>query len=290
MKISQIKYFIAVCKYSSTSKASQEMHVSQPSISNAIKELESEYGIDLFYRVNNRLILTSAGEQLRKDAEEILKKIEEADNHMKLLSNEKNVIRIGLPSVIGVSIFPPLMAKYKSQTPDAEYRLIEFDNLESLTLIDNGQLDLVFTTINDIDKQNLSFYILNSSPLYLWTNKNHILAQHNSVSIKDIGPEPLILLKEQTYQYKAVIEMFEKNGCTPNILHSSSNLSMIRNFISSALTSSIMVDSIIKRDRNIVAIPIQESYTIDIGLVWKRTSHLRKSVRDFINYIKNSNY
>lgn len=61
MNITQLRYFQAVCKFGSTVKAAENLFISQPSVSNAIKKLEEEYNLQLFIRDNNRLILTEDG-------------------------------------------------------------------------------------------------------------------------------------------------------------------------------------------------------------------------------------
>ena len=61
MSITQLQYFRAVCKFGSTVKAAEAMYVSQPSISSAINKLEEEFGITLFTRQNNRLVLGQSG-------------------------------------------------------------------------------------------------------------------------------------------------------------------------------------------------------------------------------------
>ena len=62
MKISQLRYFMTVCRYNNITKAAEELYVSQPAISSSIKDLETEFGVKLFYRQNNKLLLTDEGE------------------------------------------------------------------------------------------------------------------------------------------------------------------------------------------------------------------------------------
>ena len=61
MKLYQIRYFSAVCRCGYVTKAAEELHVSQPSVSNAVRDLEDEFGVNLFHRINNRLTPTKEG-------------------------------------------------------------------------------------------------------------------------------------------------------------------------------------------------------------------------------------
>ena len=72
MKLTQLEYFCVAARYHNITKASKELFVTQPSVSNAIKALEEEFGVNLFYRNNNKLTLTPEGEIFYKQAEELL--------------------------------------------------------------------------------------------------------------------------------------------------------------------------------------------------------------------------
>lgn len=72
MKLTQLEYFCVAARYHNITKAARELFVTQPSISNAIKALEEEFGVNLFFRNNNKLTLTPEGEIFYKSAEELL--------------------------------------------------------------------------------------------------------------------------------------------------------------------------------------------------------------------------
>lgn len=72
MKLTQLEYFCVAARYHNITKTAKELFVTQPSVSNAIKSLEEEFGVNLFYRHNNKLTLTPEGEKFYKSAEELL--------------------------------------------------------------------------------------------------------------------------------------------------------------------------------------------------------------------------
>ena len=71
MKLTQLEYFCVAARYHNITRASKELFVTQPSVSNAIKALEEEFGVNLFYRNNNKLTLTPEGEKFYQNAEEL---------------------------------------------------------------------------------------------------------------------------------------------------------------------------------------------------------------------------
>ena len=77
MKIIQLEYFSAVCRYHSITQAAQKLYVTQPAISNAIRELEKEFSISLFSRTKNHMVLTKEGEEFYQKASVLLNNIHE---------------------------------------------------------------------------------------------------------------------------------------------------------------------------------------------------------------------
>ena len=97
MTLNQLKYFCTACRTRSITKASEELFVTQPTISIAIKDLEAEFNIILFARNGNHLELTSAGETFYEKAKDLLKHSTEMQNEFLKLGNRVPVLKIGIP-------------------------------------------------------------------------------------------------------------------------------------------------------------------------------------------------
>ena len=80
MNLTKLKYFHAICTFHSFSEAAEYLHISQPSLSNAIKELENEYGVSLFSRHYRGVSLTSEGQVLYNLSKDVLNRTEQAEN------------------------------------------------------------------------------------------------------------------------------------------------------------------------------------------------------------------
>ncbi len=79
MKLTQLHYFVTVCRYGSIARAVDVLHISQPSISAVIRELEYEFGVNLFIREGKTLVLTHEGQILFEQAEDLLKHAEKIE-------------------------------------------------------------------------------------------------------------------------------------------------------------------------------------------------------------------
>ena len=87
MKLTQLEYFCVAARYHNITKAAKELFVTQPSISNAIRALEEEFGVNLFFRNNNKLTLTPEGELFYKSAEELLAHADSVESEFHELRN-----------------------------------------------------------------------------------------------------------------------------------------------------------------------------------------------------------
>ena len=110
MKLTQLKYFLAVCKCGSFSGASKVLFVSQPAISQAIRDLEREYNIVLFSRNNNHLELTDDGKWLQQKADNLLRQAEDLRNDLIARAENRLAVKIGVAPMIGNMLLYPRIA------------------------------------------------------------------------------------------------------------------------------------------------------------------------------------
>lgn len=101
MKLIQLKYFMSACKCGNFSEAAKNMFVSQPAISQAIRDLEREYSVRLFDRNNNRLFITEDGKWLYDKAELLLQIADEISAELHARSQNKSYVKIGLAPMAG---------------------------------------------------------------------------------------------------------------------------------------------------------------------------------------------
>ena len=109
LRLNQLRYFCEVCDAGSVTRAANNLHITQPSISAAIKTLESTYALALFYREKNRLILTKEGEFLYERAKVLLEQTDDLDAKLRGLGMQRHPIRIGVSPMISTFLFLPIL-------------------------------------------------------------------------------------------------------------------------------------------------------------------------------------
>ncbi len=144
MNFRHLKIFLAVCEAGNMTHAAKTLYMAQPSVSQAIAEVEKYYGVRLFERLNHRLYLTDAGERLRTYAQHILNLSEQARKELSNLS-QGGSIHIGASLTIGAYLLPDLVSTFRQHHPDIEV-FTQVDNtalIEKLILADQLDLGLV---------------------------------------------------------------------------------------------------------------------------------------------------
>jgi DNA-binding transcriptional LysR family regulator len=136
-------------------RAAQELYLRQPTVSQAIAELEAEYGVKLFERLNHRLYLTASGERLQEYARHILNLTEQAKKELN--SQQGGTLRVGASLTTGTYLLPAAIRAFKKEMPEVEiYTHVDNTNvIEKMILDDDIDLGLVegpVTSSNIIEK------------------------------------------------------------------------------------------------------------------------------------------
>ena len=160
MNIRHLQIFISVCDHDNNiTQAAKALFMSQPSVSQAIRELESYYGVQLFDRMSRRLYLTAAGEEFREYALRLTGLYDDMERRFKNWDGS-GAIRIGASMTIGASMMPSLISAYREMHPDTQVRVtIQPSRILQQKLITNElDLALVETQIHSSVLQEKMFH------------------------------------------------------------------------------------------------------------------------------------
>ncbi|MGL5239016.1 MAG: LysR family transcriptional regulator, partial [Plesiomonas shigelloides] len=126
MNLRELRYFIEVVKNNGFGRATETLHVTQPAISRAIKQLEDELGGELLIRESRGVRLTERGRILLRYAENILQQENNLHIEMNDTSEEiTGVLKVGLPPIIGAVYFPEILFTFRKRCPKVELEIVE---------------------------------------------------------------------------------------------------------------------------------------------------------------------
>lgn len=285
MTLDQLRYFQAVCKFNSVSRASEYLNISQPSVSNAISKLENEFGTMLFTRQNKRLTLTKEGATLLELANDLLLHTDHAMQTMKELSDNK-VLNLGIPPMLGSFLLPILYGEFFKDNPNFKINIIEDDRTGLIRMLEDHRINMAFLPHDGtIDTQ------LKSQPLIEFDNvccvsQDHRLSQKKTLTIEDLKDEPLVLFKNSFFQTERILKRFKQQGYSPNILLHTAQVTTMQNMAASGLATGFIFEFLLKSRSDLVGIPLEPPMRTQVSLVWKQGEHLSNNMNHLIQFIK----
>ena len=285
MNITHLKYFNEVCKWQSISKAALALHISQPTISIAIKELEKETGLNLFIRIGKRLLLTDDGQLVWQKIIPILSSFENLDKEIKDLSQNKNHIRLAVPPQIGVFILPLLFTEFKELHPDINLEIIETGGIDALSMLEADDLDISLTNYDNKFSNNLTYHKLCYNEICFCTSKKNHSKIGDSITLKNASDCELVLLNGNFFINRVIQNEFAKENLFPNVLLYSSQLHTIKNLVSNGIANTFLMKHAILPNDDIATIPLNPRCYINSGVVTKKGKNLHKNELILLNFI-----
>lgn len=286
MKLHQLQYYCAACRNENITKTASELHVSQPSISMAIRELENEFGVMLLQRNNKGFVVTQEGKYFYERAMSLLEQANELNQMMCDMGNQRKRINLGIPPMIGTFLFPKMYKEFKKYYPEIMLNSREGGSRMLIEMLDDSALDFAILPINQLPEDSYNILRLTETQTVFCVSKNHSLAEHKTVSIEQIKDEPLIMFNDGFYQNQVIKERFEREGYRPNILHYSSQFYTIKEFISDNIMAGFMFRDIAETVPEIRGISLENPLYIQIGLVWKRNQHMFHDATRFLDFTR----
>lgn len=217
MKIIQLEYFLAVVKYNSFTKAAQFLHISQPSLTTAIKKIEDDLGYLLFIRTTKALKITEKGIQFYKHATDLVEMYHRTLDQMYDL-NISDEPRIKLSILESTSAWMAMVIQqHHYQFHKQRYQIVEQHSLEHI-ISSLLNFDISFAIFNEaIQREGIVSVPLYQEPYVLITPKNTFNNQ-KSISAEALQQLPLILPNRQYQVRKHVDEYFKHMNIHPNIV------------------------------------------------------------------------
>ena len=287
MKLTQLEYFCVAARYHNITKAARELFVTQPSISNAIKALEEEFGVNLFFRNNNKLTLTPEGEIFYKSAEELLAHADSVESKFHELRKKVTPIRIGIPPMLGTIYLPELYLSLNESFPNVDLRLFEFGSIKACNLVLEEKLDIAIVNAEQPSIDKCNSRIIDTEDLLFCVSPDHPLAGQKTLLLTMLADEPLILFNTDSVQVMTLTRQFKAVGVNPHIILNTSQITTLINMVKSGHMGTFLYRSIVEKHPDIVGIPVMPSIEQRIGVIWKKGKYQNTTTEKVIKFIEN---
>ena len=194
MTLTELKYIVAVARERHFGRAAEACHVSQPTLSVAIKKLEEELEVKLFERSANEISLTALGGEIVRQAQSVL---EQAAGIKEIAKRGKDPLagplRLGVIYTIGPYLLPDLVRQVIAQAPQMPLMLQENFTVKLLEMLRTGEIDCAILA-EPFPDAGLATAALYDEPFMAAVPSQHPLAQRNSVTAQELKAETMLLL------------------------------------------------------------------------------------------------
>lgn len=207
MTIQQLKYVIEVARSRSISKAAQSLFISQPSLSNAIKELEKELGIIIFSRTNKGIMITAEGTEFLGYARQVVEQTELLENRYANTQSPQQHFSVSTQHyAFAVSAFVRLLKDYNRE--EYEFTLRETKTYEIIDDVKNLRSELGILYVNEFNKQvikkflregNLVFHELFEAKPHVFVSSRNPLVEKEYITLSDLLPYPYLSFEQGNY-------------------------------------------------------------------------------------------
>jgi len=233
MELRHLRYFVAVAEELNFTKAAQRMCTVQPSLSQQIKDLEQEVGVQLLVRSNRKVELTEEGKAFLKEALLSLEHAEKAIQDARKVANiSKDQLHIGFVPVAEMKIFPYIMPNIRAHFPDLKIHFHSLTDADQFRALKKGDIDIAFTRYVD-ESSELEFVQIFNEPLALIVPKGSAAAAQRHVSIKSFNQQDFIISDEgaSPQLYKIIQDFFKQSKLNVNVVQHSTNILLNVNLV-----------------------------------------------------------
>jgi len=288
MELRHLRCFVAVAEELHFGRAAQRLHLSQPPVSQAIKELETELGQRLFERNSRRISLTPAGEDALGDARAVLARTDALRSRGREAAlGQGGRLAIGFISLAAYAYLPEVLRRFTADFPNVRLALTESTTDQMLGDLDNGALDIGCLFASTTLPATLAYQATNRDPLIVALPEAHPLAVLDAVPLARLAGEQFLAFERHhgPLMFDAMVSACMRHGFSPRIFPARQMhtiVSLVSGGIGVALVPACL--QVLHR-QGVVYRPLAgEATPVEHGAAW-RADGTGPLVRQFVRYL-----
>lgn len=283
----QLRVFEAVARLGSYTRAAEELHMAQPTVSVQIKKLTEMVGLPLLEQVGKRVHMTAAGQELHRACGEIfdaLMRVEHAYSNLRGLKSGS--LRIAVTST-GKYLAPRLLAAFVKRYPGIEVALHVGSWREVVERVTRNSDDLFILGNPPGDAEVVVQRIL-PNPFYIYARADHPLAKQRAIPFEAIAREPMLMRENGSGTRLLMERVFAAHGCKPNVVMEVASDEGIKEAILAGAGISILSQHALgfEPPRHLVMLDVEgfpiESHWHFVYPIGKQPSPLAQAFLDFV--------
>ena len=288
MELHQLRYFLAVARTKNFSRAAEQCHVAQPSLSQQIMKLEDELGERLFERTKREVSLTPAGDLLRVHAERVLQEVELArDGVREFRGLVRGRVVLGVLPTVAPYFLPQRLRAFSSRFPAVEVVVHEdtTDQLAAAVLAKEVDLALVSLPVERVGLAAEEFF---DEKLLVALPAGHALAKRPRLTFDDLEREAFILMKEEHCLSGQALQFCRINGFAPQVSFRSAQIETVLAFVAKGWGVSVVPEMACTRPMRGVRFRTLAGMTRSIGIIHRKARPLSHASRALVDFLRDA--
>lgn len=288
MDIRVLRYFVAIAHAQNISAAAKQLHLSQPTLSRQLKELEEELGTTLFIRGNRQISLTDEGSFLLEKAKEIVELVEKTEANFnesdELVSGE---IYIGGGETDAMRLIAKSLQKLVTEHPNIQFHLYSGNADDVTSKLDSGLLDFGIV-IEPVDKQKYDFIQLPATDTWgVLMRQDSPLADKPFIEPNDLIDKPL-LISRQTTVSNELSGWLGQNMDNLNVIATYNLLYNAALMVEENIGYALCLDKLINTsgDSTLCFKPLNPALEVNLHIVWKKHQVFSNAAKEFLNQLR----
>ncbi|SIS57804.1 LysR family transcriptional regulator [Alicyclobacillus vulcanalis] len=287
-----LRALVTVVSLGSVSEAARALHVTQPTVTRQIQQLERQFGQALFDRSGKRLALTPAGERVHAYALEVLRKQEElAESLLEMSNPEAGLVRIGAGLSPTLYRLPALVARYASIHPRVRFQVVTGSSKVTLERLASRAVDLAIVTTPPDGDAGVELVALWRDELVAVAPSYHALAGKRA-TIAELAEHPLVVMHGESGLRRQIDELLHRAGVdrpAPPVMETDS-LEAMNRFVQAGLGLAVVPWPAVADDVTEGRLKLVHIVGCDLGqrtvtLVWRKESHIPAAARAFLRWL-----
>ena len=292
MTIRHLQIFVAVADCGKMRAAAERLHISQPSVSQAVRELESYYNIKLFERLSQRSYITETGKKLLPYARHIIDSFETMEGFINDTSSG-NVIRVGGSVSVGTRLLPPMIKSLENEVPDVDVCVI-VDNTAAIEgKIQRSELDIAVVE-GIVRSDELVKKDIYDDELVLVVGPEHELFNHPGIKLKELTKHALISRESGSVERNQFEQFLLEHDIKMKNKWSCSNTETIKKAVLNGEGIAILSRMVIEKEiaaGEVRVLNVENTrMKRKIKLIYHKNKYISQSMKQFIDICTDGRY
>ncbi|MBW4651290.1 MAG: LysR family transcriptional regulator [Kastovskya adunca ATA6-11-RM4] len=273
MELRHLRYFVMLAEELHFGRAAERLHISQPPLSQQIRQMEAELDFQLFHRTKRTVQLTEAGQVFAEESRRILRQLEQGIQISRQISRgERGQLVVGFVGSAAYNVLPEILRRFRTCFPEVRLQLHELTTDQQLEGLREGRIDVGFVR-PPVEEDIFSSEIVFQEPLMVALPETHQLANQADVSLRSLVGEPFILFPRLLAPglYDHIISLCQQAKFSPNITQEAIQMQTIVSLVAAEMGVAIVPASLQNLQRTgVVYKAVQEpTPQVAITMIWR---------------------